>query len=53
MRQVHGLSLPSETNNVAAEHPDKVAELEKRSHDADADVAKEALRAMRTLQARL
>jgi len=30
MRQVHGLSLPSETNNVAAEHPDKVAELEKR-----------------------
>ena len=30
-----------------------VAELEKLSHDPDADVAKEALRAMRTLQARL
>jgi hypothetical protein len=30
-----------------------VAELEKRTHDADPEVSKEALRAMRTLQARL
>jgi HEAT repeat protein len=42
-------------SNVLAASGDQasVAELEKLSHDPNTDVAKEALRAMRTLQARL